>query len=475
MNDLHGTMNSNEALAAFGDVVDRVSKGHETGSGDPGIQTSALSVSGSRVVWPSSFDVTGLAVGAVANATLAAARLWELRNDLGTTPRVFVDSRAACAAFALESRFEPIGWERPPIWDPIAGNYQTANGWIRLHTNYASHRSAVEEVLGAHDRAGVQAAVAAMDSNELEDAVVDNGGAAAAMRTREQWLGSEAGSATAAPTALATTWARAVAAPKWSGGGAQPFRGVRVVDLTRVIAGPTCTRFLAGYGADVVRVDPRGFEEVTSLLPETTLGKRCAALDLRSPDDRIAFEELVAGADVLVCGFRAAALERLGYGRDRLRTLNPDLIIARENAYGWEGPWVDRRGFDSLVQMSCGIADRERASDGAPGALPVQALDHATGWLLGAAVAQALTQRLVDGRVATIHASLVGMANLLWSLPVPDVEAAPTSLDEIPPVERSTHWGPARVVGPAAGLDGAPQTWAYEAGPLGRHQPRWSN
>jgi CoA-transferase family III len=443
----------------------------------------SVTADGPRTVLPSRFDVTGLATASVAAATLAAAEFLAARN--GTRPlAVTVGSRQACAAFAAEGLFTPVGWDLPAIWDPIAGNYQAQDGWIRLHTNYAYHRAVVERLLGAADRESVQAAVAGWKAEDLETAVVEAGGCAAAMHTREDWLASAAGAATADAPLVSIAERRlpggvggvdGVPAGAEGTGGARPYSGVRVLDLTRVIAGPVGTRFLAAYGADVLRVDPPGFAEVPALLPETTTGKRTAALNLRTADGRAAFEELVATADVLVTGLRANALERLGYDDGALADLNPALIIASLDAYGWDGPWRDRRGFDSLVQMSAGIAAAAGADRPVP--LPVQALDHGCGYLIAAAAGRALTRRLADSVVSRIRVSLIGTANLLWSLP------RPGDLSEQPPMPKPsdfrlmdtrTAWGPARRVPPPGEIAGVHPEWRVEAGPLGRHQPTWA-
>jgi len=191
-----------------------------------------------------------------------------------------------------------------------------------------------------------------------------------------------------------------------------------VLDLTRVIAGPIATRQLSAYGADVLRVDLPGFDEVPALLPETTAGKRCAALDLRVKDDRTRFERLTANADVLVCGLRADALARLGYDPERLAQLNPALVVGRLDAYGWSGPWSGRRGFDSLVQMSAGIAARgmRAAIADKPVPLPAQALDHGSGYLLAAAIVRALCERAESGRPSEVRVSLARTAEFLKSL-----------------------------------------------------------
>ena len=272
--------------------------------GGPAGLLDFVTAGGPRTVLPSHFDVTGLATASVAAATLAAAEFLAARNGTRPLP-VTVDSRQACAAFAAEGLFTPVGWDLPDIWDPIAGNYQAQDGWIRLHTNYAYHRAAVERLLGAGDRESVRAAVAGWKAEDLETAVVEAGGCAAVMRTREDWLASPAGAATAHASLVSAAerglpggmevmarCARAgVPAGAGAAGGPRPYAGVRVLDMTRVIAGPVGTRFLAAYGADVLRIDPPGFAEVPALLPETTAGKRTAALDLTTAGGRASFEE----------------------------------------------------------------------------------------------------------------------------------------------------------------------------------------
>ena len=458
---------------SFADATSRL--WHALGAEGADLAAAQLTTTGPRAVLSAAFDVTGLATGAVAVATVAAGQFLAARRE-SRQPAVTVDSRESCAAFASERLFTPVGWNRPPLWDPIAGNYRAADAWIRVHTNYASHRAAVERVLGAHDRETVQAAVAGLGAEELETAIVEAGGCAAVMHNRVQWLASAPGAATADAPPLTVVERRSSGARTPDADGKLPFDGVRVLDLTRVIAGPVCTKFLAGYGADVLRIDPPGFDEVPSLLPETTLGKRTAALDLAAPSDRAIFEELLAGADVLVSGLRGDALKRLGYDDEALTAVNPGLIIASLDAYGWDGPWRHRRGFDSLVQMSCGIADDGATATGQaePVPLPVQALDHATGWLLAAAVARALTRRLTHSATARIQGSLIGTANLLYSLTPPNDHLSVPTPNDFTLTATTTDWGPARRVPLPGRIDGAPAHWSQQAGPLGRHPAVWA-
>ena len=209
----------------------------------------------------------------------------------------------------------------------------------------------------------------------------------------------------------------------WRPTAGRPLAGVKVLDLTRVLAGPAATRFLAGYGADVLRIDPPDWNE-PAIEPEVTLGKRCARLDLRQASDRSRFELLISEADLFIHGYRPEALDALGYGEDIRRALNPSLVDVRLDAYGWSGPWRSRRGFDSLVQMSTGIAAAGRAWCGGdkPVPLPVQALDHATGYLMAAAAVHGLALRLSRGQATSAGLSLARTAALLMGTPRQGIE-----------------------------------------------------
>jgi crotonobetainyl-CoA:carnitine CoA-transferase CaiB-like acyl-CoA transferase len=264
----------------------------------------------------------------------------------------------------------------------------------------------------------------------------------------------------------------------WQPTASRPLSGIKVLDLTRVLAGPVATRFLAGFGARVLRIDPPDWDE-PGVIPEVTLGKNCARLDLRQAADRARFDTLLADCDLIVHGYRPGALDRLGYGLDRRRALRPGLIDISLCAYGWSGPWSERRGFDSLVQMSCGIADRGmgwRQTD-RPVPLPVQALDHGTGYLLAAAAIDAIRRRLTDRSGSAVRLSLARTAELLKQAPnekkqiplFPETEA-----DWASAIEQS-DWGPARRLLPPAMIEGAPMVWNNPARALGSAPLDWPN
>jgi len=416
---------------------------------------------------PSVFAVSDLAQASVGACGDALARLIGL--DGRRVPSVTVDRDLASAWFGFSIR--AVGWELLSPWDAVAGDYATADGWIKLHTNAPHHRAAALAVLGVPgDRAAVADAVAAWSSDDLEGAVVGAGGAAAALRSIRAWDGHAQGRAVGAEPLVhrdATSDAPARSAP--AGPAARPLDGVRVLDLTRILAGPVATRSLAGWGAEVLRIDPPGWDE-PGVDAEVTLGKRCAVLDLTTPRGRDRFLELLAGTDVLVHGYRSDALEELGLGADLRADVRPGLVDVSLDAYGWSGPWVARRGFDSLVQMSSGIACAGMDATGSerPVPLPVQALDHATGHLLAACALAGLARRRTEGTGSRWRTSLARMARVLVDAGTVDGPDGP-AIDPAPPrpgdpVER-TPWGDAgRLPSPVA-VDGAPQRWVLPRRP----------
>ncbi|WP_299617908.1 CoA transferase [uncultured Tateyamaria sp.] len=410
---------------------------------------------------PSCFAVTDLAFASVRAAAVELAAL-------GGAPEVTIDRRLTAMWFDMTLR--PTGWALPSAWDAIAGVYKCADGWIRLHTNAPHHRDAALAVLSCPaDKASVADAVADWRKSDLEDAIVQAHGAAAAMYDMAEWAAHPQGRAVADAPLIAWSAREAQAAPV-------ALAGLKVLDLTRVLAGPVTTRFLAGFGADVLRIDPPWWGE-PGVEPEVTLGKRRAGLDLNHPADRAEFEALLAEADVLVHGYRPGALDGLGYGPDRLHTLAPHLIEVSLCAYGWHGPWAGRRGFDSLVQMSCGIAAEgmRRTKAAHPVPLPVQALDHATGYLMAAAVLRAIRVRNTSGQIRSARLSLARTAALLTATGPRDMEGKKIieTPDDLAPGVEHTDWGPARRLKFPIRLGDVGPSWLYPAGLLRKDVARW--
>jgi crotonobetainyl-CoA:carnitine CoA-transferase CaiB-like acyl-CoA transferase len=418
------------------------------------------------------YPVSELAATSVATAAGAAAALSAVLG-LGS-PAAVVRRPLADAWFGMAVRGH--GWSPPPVWDAIAGDYRGRDGWIRLHTNAAHHREAALRVLGVGaDRSAVAAAVARRPVLELEEAIVAAGGCAARLMTPADWRAHPQGAAVASRDLVEWTigGGPAPSGGRWSPRRDRPLAGLRVLDLTRVLAGPVATRLLAGLGADVLRLDPPWWEE-PAVVPEMTLGKRVARLDARTREGRERLTSLLAEGDVLVHGYRPGALAALGLPPDARSALRPGLVDVSLTAYGDSGPWGGRRGFDSLVQMSTGIAAAGLVEGTAdrPTPLPVQALDHATGYLMAAAVLAGLARRVQTGKGSRAVLSLARTAVELAK--VRDLARAEfDEPPELPATPISTPWGPASVLEPPLALDGVPIRWERGPAPLGSDAPEW--
>ena len=433
----------------------------------------ALQIDGTGAL-PSAFAVTDFAAASIATAAAGIAALLARRSD-DRAPAIAVDRRLSAGWLQLSIR--PLGWQLPPPWDAIAGDYACRDGWIRLHTNAPHHRAAAEAVLGRHaDKAGMADAVRRWDRTALESAVVAAGGCAAEMRSIAEWQRHPQGRAVAAEPLVDVETHHGAGLAHWALERDRPLDGVRVLDLTRVLAGPVATRFLAGYGAEVLRIDPPHWDE-PSVVPEVNPGKRSARLDLRTDAGRATLQRLLAEADVFVHGYRPDALEALGFGAAARRALNPALVDVGLDAYGWHGPWAQRRGFDSLVQMSSGIADAGMAWRGAdrPVPLPAQALDHGTGYLMAAAVLRGLLMRVETGKTLSARLSLARTAALLIEQPREDDARgfdAETPDDREPALER-TSWGDAQRLRAPVRIAGTSMHWELPAHALGGDEPMW--
>jgi hypothetical protein len=414
----------------------------------------------------SAFAVSELAAASIAAAGLATSELLAAMTDEPVP--VSVDRALACGWFA--TALTPVGWELPSPWDALAGDYRTSDGWIRLHTNAPRHRAAALAVLGvAPDKEAVAGAVGGWRGDELESAVVDAGGCAAVMRSADDWARHPQGARVAREPLVHWSASDAAEAPMEAGDPARPLAGIRVLDLTRVIAGPVATRLLAGLGADVLRVDPPGWDE-PALVPDMTLGKRTTRIDATTTVGRDALEHLVAGADVLVHGYRPGALDAL-VPADRRSTLRPGLIEVSLDAYGFTGPWRGRRGFDSLVQMSSGIAEAGMRWAGAskPVPLPLQALDHASGYLAAAAALVAIARVRRGGAAGSARVSLARTAALLLE----HAGGAAVPGGKLPTTRIDTEWGPAELLAPPLTIEGTRLAWPRGPRALGSDEPRW--
>jgi crotonobetainyl-CoA:carnitine CoA-transferase CaiB-like acyl-CoA transferase len=372
---------------------------------------------GDEHVLPGPYRVAHLAATCVGMATTAAHELLALRG--GTPSPCGVHIGHAAEAFRSERHTRVVGGEPATAWAPLSGDYRAADGWVRLHANYPHHAAVVRRVLG-DDPAP---AVSRLPAVEVEERVLAEGGAAAAMRTRDDWLTAGPGAVIRAEP-LVGIEKIGDAPPEVPDPADVPLAGVRVLDLTHVIAGPVCGRVLAAHGADVLHVTPPRWPVLLDVVRDTDFGKRQCTTGLGDE-----LRALVAGADVFVQSFRPESLARRGFGPADLARTRPGIVVVSLSAYGHTGPWRARRGFDSLVQMASGIAAHGGLDRPRP--LPAQALDHGTGWLAAHGAMTALRRRAVEGGSWHVTLSLARTAEWLHDLgpltagPVSEVDVTP--------------------------------------------------
>jgi crotonobetainyl-CoA:carnitine CoA-transferase CaiB-like acyl-CoA transferase len=442
-----------------------------------------LRLSGEEPALPSSFRVGALAQATIAATALAACEIWKART--GHRQRVSVDMRHAAIEFRSERYMRIDGKPPGPAWDKIAGIYATGDGRkVRLHTNFPHHRDGILKLLGcAYEREAVQAVLMKWEAEKFETAAADAGMVATMMRSPAEWAAHPQGEAVAKLplfdiTKIGEAPARRLPAfPEDEQ--RRPLSGIRVLDLTRVIAGPVSGRALAAHGADVMRVTAPHLPGLPQLDIDTGRGKLSAAIDLRATDDREWLRALVREAHIFVQGYRPGGLAAKGFSPEALAEMRPGIVAVTLSAYGHEGPWASRRGFDSLVQNSSGInvAEAEALRVPAPKELPAQALDHASGYLMAFGALIALRRKIEEGGSWHVRVSLAQTGHWLTSLgrlengfacPEPSGE----ELRELTE-ERDTPFGRLSFVEHAAQLSDTPAFWARPPAKLGTHAPVW--
>jgi crotonobetainyl-CoA:carnitine CoA-transferase CaiB-like acyl-CoA transferase len=458
------------------DATGELARLWERAGGDPAALERAT-LTGRDPILPGPFEVGAAASATIAAAGLAAAELWRLRT--GRAQEVAVDMRAAAAAFRSERYLRVNGQPAGETWGPISRLYRGADErWIRLHCNFPHHEAGVLRVLGCErSPEAVAGAVAGWNVFELEDVLAEAQMCAAAVRRPDEWR-AHPQSRALAELPLFEILRIGDSPPEPCGAGDRPLANVRVLDLTRVIAGPVCARTLAEHGAEVLLVSAAHLPSTETLVIDTGRGKRSASLDLRRAEHAERLRELIRGADVFCQAYRPGALASRGFSPEEVARLRPGIVYVTLSAYGHAGPWRARRGFDSLVQCASGIVHESTAAAGSadPVSLPAQALDHASGYLGAFGAMMALARRAREGGSYLVRLSLAQTGRWIDGL---GRVAAPTARElaraDIADLleESDSPFGRLSYVAPAARLSGTPARWARPAVPLGTHEPAW--
>lgn len=440
---------------------------------------SRVSLIGDDPVWPTRYRIGAAGAAAIAATGVAAAQLWKLRT--GRAQEVQVSVRAAAAALRSARYMKLDGPAQPDTVDPFTGFYPADDGrWVYLHCNFPNHRDCALAVVGitSATKDDLAAGVARWDGAALEDSVMNAGGCAALTRSEQEWLlHPQAAAIKALPLLEIVRIGDAPAQPLPSG--TRPLSGIRVLDLTRVLAGPTCARTLAEHGADVLKISAPHLPHSGWLEFDTGLGKMSAYLDLRRPNDAATLQELAQSADVFSQSYRPGALEHHGFGPGELAALRPGIVCVELSAWGREGPWHQRRGFDTIVQTATGMA--MVSGDGIkPQLMPVSAIDYISGYLMAFGAMVALARRALQGGSWLVRVSLARTGRwivdrgLLDRAALSDVpnDLSPAEIHQLT-METITPVGKLQHLAPIAQMSDTRAYWARPPVPLGTHPPRW--
>jgi crotonobetainyl-CoA:carnitine CoA-transferase CaiB-like acyl-CoA transferase len=434
-----------------------------------------VQIRGADPVLATRFRAGEAAAAALAATALAAAELWRLRTGRRQQVRVDVTGAAASLLGFVHQRLED---GTSAAWDPgrqLTGFYPTRDGrWFLLHQSFPDTQAKALALLGASgDRESVAARIAGWDAQALEDAIAERGLCGARLRSAAEWASHPQGQALAGRPVVEVI-RMSDSPPEPLPAGARPLSGVRALDLTRVLAGPTCGRTLAAHGADVLRIGSPNLPSVPPFVIDTSHGKRSAFVDLRASGGPETLRALVRGADVFAQGYRSGALARLGFGPDELFRLRPGLVYTAINCYGHEGPWVERPGWEQLAQTVTGLA-LEQGGDSGPQLLPAAATDYNTGYLAALGTMIALARRAREGGSYLVRASLCQTGMWLERLTRCESPGAGLSAEQVRPflTRSDTPFGKLSHLGPIVELSETPAHWALPTVPLGTHAPEW--
>lgn len=442
-----------------------------------------VSFRGADPVFPTIFPMAELGAASIGAAALQAARLHERRTGIAQDIRVDLDAAAAAMRSWRYLREVP-----PPLPSsaphPVAFYRTGDDRWLFLHRLAQHHLERELDVLGLPlDATGeaIGRAVARWRGAELEEAIMDAGACAALVRTNAEWAAHPQGQAVAdLPLFRITKIGESEPIP--AGAGDRPLGGLRVLDLTRVLAGPTASRTLAEQGADVLRIASPRYPDTEPMVRDTAHGKRSTVLDLRDSDDAAALRRLIRGADVFTQGYRPGAIAGLGFSPEDVAALRPGIVTLSLSAFGGVGPWGERRGFDSVVQAASGVAMEmgEALGDGVPRSMPGNPLDYTTGYLAAFLIELALERRATEGGSYHIEMSLAQTGRYLDAVPRIDRSIAATSPVELPAdrldelmLTRKTPYGTLAYLAPAARLDATPARWDLPTVPIDHDRPEW--
>ena len=447
----------------------------------PAPSLACLELTGQEPSLPSSFAVGTAAQASIAAAAMAALELGSIRG--APAQRLSINMRDAALECTGYFNLDGIA---PNIWDKFAGLYAckpaSDHAWVRIHTNFAHHRDGVLKLLGLPlgpdtEREAVASALKNWSALDFESAASDAGLVVAAVRSFEQWDRHPQAAFVAAQELVKIERIGDAPPLHWPqlGEKAQALSGLKVLELTRILAGPVCGRTLASYGAQVMLVNAPSLPNIASIA-ETSRGKLSTHIDLTTSSGCEALTRLAREAHVFVQGYRPGGLAKLGFGAKQLAKLRPGIVCVNLSAYGDTGPWAQKRGFDSLVQTATGfnVAEAKASGSAQPKAMPVQILDYATGFLMAFGAQTALRRQALEGGSWQVSLSLARTG--LWLRSLGRIEhgfqAEPASCEHLK-TSYESGFGQLVALRHAAQFSETPARWTRPSMPPGSHPPQW--
>ena len=439
--------------------------------------TGSAFVKGADPVIPSRFRAGEMAATALAADGVAADCIWQLSG--GAAQDISVDVTGAAVSL-LSFAFQRMEQPGQPLRDnerALVGLYPTKDGrWVHLHGAFPGLAEGTLKVLDCKPTfKSVSVPVSGWTAQELEDALAAEGMCGAMARTREEWLAHPQGQALSsqAPVEIVRI---GNSVPEPFNKCQRPLEGVRVLDLTRVLAGPTCARTLASHGADVLKINSPNLPSVPPFVIDTGHGKRSTFLDLTQPRDNDQLKVLASTADVFSQGYRAGALKKKGFGPEELAELRPGIIYVSINAYGHVGPWSKRPGWEQLAQTASGIALDEGTVEN-PKLIPAAPTDYTTGYLASLGVMTALARRATEGGSYHVKVSLCQTANWLYDFGIfgreTDLPEMDLTLAEPYMTKSNSGFGPLEHLAPILRMSETAPRWEQPTVPLGTHEAQW--
>ena len=460
--------------------------------GEPEVRADEVAFTGADPVLPSPLRLGEAGAATIAASAVLAARLWASRTGRTQGVAIEIDAAAAAMRSSRYLRVEGAEGRRPgvvgaprsevspasAVGRPRLGVYRTRDErWIYFQRLFPHHRERLLSVLRCNEDEGeIERAVAEWDGLALEEAVIASGASCGLVRSYAEWSEHSHAQALAELPLLEVVKIGKSAVEPLAWDPSRPLEGVRVLDLTRVLAGPTCARTLAEHGADVLRIGTLRWPDNELMMRDTGFGKRSAALDLEDPAQADVLRGLLNGADVFSQGYRPGALARRGLSPEEVAAARPGIVYVSISAFGHRGPWHARRGFDSVVQSVTGIA-LEHAIEARPRFAPANPLDYMTGYLAAAGAIAALRRRAHEGGSYLVRVSLAQTGRWLTSLPRVDAAGVAPDL----PRERldalmevtETPFGRLRHLAPVAQMSATPARWERPSVPLDHDAPEW--